>query len=810
MVQALGPGDPAEIAGYRVRARLGAGGMGVVYLCYTPGGQPVALKVIRQEFAQDAEFRRRFTREVQAARRVQGAYTVPVLDSQTAGPHPWLATAYTPGPALSTAVSTYGPLPPLTVLQLTAGVAEALQSVHAAGLIHRDLKPSNVLLAFDGPRVIDFGIARAMDATALTGTDERLGTPAYMAPEQVSGREATSALDVFALGLVTFFAATGKHAFGEGPSHALLYRIVAETPDLRDCPEQLRELTARCLAKEPAERPTPSQVIEVCREQAGEGRLERDSRGWLPFPVTAWNTAAMEPPDASGPAGPADPAAGPVPPSPRNPPGSQGSPAPRWPVAAPQPGGPERQVRRARQRVTWAVLAALVVGLSTFAALRLTQGGGTGDQGTSGASAGPLGDIVVGGKPVTGTERTGASAGPYQRTYSDGALYHPVTGHRSQSFGTSGLEAIYKEVLDGTDGRLHGTPGRVVTTVVPEAQKAAYRALNGRQGAAVAIEPSSGRILALVSTPSSDPSSFSGNTSSDAAAWRQATGSASQPLLNRALRATYPPGSTFKVVTAAAALEFGLYDTADGATNSPVPYLLPNTTTELKDETGASCRNASLRVALQRSCNTVFGKIGADLGTDTMLAEARKFGFGAEQRTPLLARTSVFPDTANTAQTVLSSIGAYDTAATPLQMAMVAAAVANDGLLMKPYLVDVVQSSDRHTLEQARPKALSRPLSERNAHILQSMMETVVTSGAGRDARIDGVTVGGKTGTAQYAVGNSEKPYAWFISYAKPGDGSSPVAVAVVVEDDAAHVDDVGGGAAAKVARLTMEAVLEQ
>lgn len=280
-------------------------------------------------------------------------------------------------------------------------------------------------------------------------------------------------------------------------------------------------------------------------------------------------------------------------------------------------------------------------------------------------------------------------------------------------------------------------------------------------------------------------------------------------MLNRALRETYPPGSTFKVVTAAAALENGLYPDANSPTKTPLPWIMPGTTTPLENEGNIPCKNATLRVALQYSCNTVFGKVGADLGNDKMLAEAEKFGFNSEQFTPVRANASVFSDDMNESQTALSSIGQFNTAATPLQMAMVASAVANDGTLMKPYMVDKLQTSSLDTIEQTDPEKLSQPLSSKNAQILQSMMETVVKDGTGKNAQIDGVTVGGKTGTAQHGVDNSEKPYAWFLSYAKLADGSSPVAVAVVVEDDSAVRDDIsGGGLAAPIAKSVMEAVI--
>ncbi|MCF2526134.1 serine/threonine protein kinase [Yinghuangia sp. KLBMP8922] len=278
--------DPRTVGGYVLRARLGAGGMGRVYLSTTPGGRPVALKVIRDEFAEDPEFRRRFRQEVDAAQRVHGAYTAPVLDADPEGPRPWLATTYVAGPSLNEAVHRHGALPADTVLVLTAGIAEALQSIHKAGVVHRDLKPSNVLLAADGPRVIDFGIARAAAATSLTGSNVVIGTPAYMAPEQALGRTAGPATDVFALGALAVYAATGTGPFGDGSDTSILYRVVHEEPDLAAVPEPLRQVIVQLLAKEPGERPDPEHVIELCRNASADSRLSI-AEGWLPDTLTA-------------------------------------------------------------------------------------------------------------------------------------------------------------------------------------------------------------------------------------------------------------------------------------------------------------------------------------------------------------------------------------------------------------------------------------------------------------------------------------------------------------------------------------------
>ncbi|MEV7689538.1 peptidoglycan D,D-transpeptidase FtsI family protein [Streptomyces bungoensis] len=438
----------------------------------------------------------------------------------------------------------------------------------------------------------------------------------------------------------------------------------------------------------------------------------------------------------------------------------------------------------------------------------------------------PRGDIVVDGDPITGSVVSKHGDFKYKRTYKDGPMWAPVTGYSSQAFGSNQLENIEDGILTGNDDRLFfrktldmitGKPqqgGNVVTTLNAAAQKAAYGGLarQGSKGAVVALEPSTGKILALASYPSYDPSSFSGYSDADAKAWNKLLkkNNPADPTQNRALRETYPPGSTFKVVTAAAALENGKYTSADEKTDSPLPWVMPGTRTELKNEGNIPCKNATMRTALQYSCNTVFGKIGADLGNDKMLAEAKKFGFDSEQFTPVRSNASVFSDGMNQSQTALSSIGQYNTAATPLQMAMVASAVANDGKLMKPYMVDSLQSSNLDPVAKTQPEEMSRPLSPQNAQILQDMMKTVVEKGTGTNARIAGVTVGGKTGTAQHGVANSANPYAWFISFAKLPDGSSPVAVAVVIEDEHANRGDIsGGGLAAPIAKDVMEAVIK-
>jgi serine/threonine protein kinase len=285
MMTELLPGDPAAAGPYRLSGRLGQGGMGVVYLARSPGGRAVAVKLIRPEYANDQEFRARFAREVEAARNVSGMFTALVVDADTQGPLPWLATVYIAGPSLADTVREQGPLPAGTVLQLAAGLAEGLNAIHAAGVVHRDLKPSNVLLAPDGPRVIDFGISKAREASLLTSTGQFVGTPGFNSPEQVDGSEVGPPSDIFSLGGVLTYAATGTGPFGEGPPMPMMYRVVNRDPDLARVPDVLRPLIERCLAKDPAARPTPAELLAELGALGAD--LGRDTPEWLPESVAS-------------------------------------------------------------------------------------------------------------------------------------------------------------------------------------------------------------------------------------------------------------------------------------------------------------------------------------------------------------------------------------------------------------------------------------------------------------------------------------------------------------------------------------------
>lgn len=432
--------------------------MGSVYLSRTRGNQPVALKVIRREYARDPEFRRRFEQEARAARQVRGYHVVPVLDHDTAGAVPWLATAYVPGLALDDVLALYGPLPQAAALQLTGCAAEALHAVHKAGVIHRDLKPSNVLIGSDGPWVIDFGIARAADATQLTRSGGFIGTPQYMSPEHANGLPLTPATDVFSLGLIAAVCATGRHPYGDAGAITVATQIAntaVRPPDLAGYPEPLRGLLERCLAADPQDRPSPSELAGLC--QALAGRDLRDFREWLPGPLAAdiagreraahsglaapttgtpYGGGTTRPPapaaagtgagagtgggsaatDSRGPGRP--PVAGAVPPHPQGPPG-----------AVTAPGPPGRRVSPLTVGAAAVAVAALV-----FAGWTYARDDTEGDAAKDGAATG-TGRPAASGTPQGGATAPAGGASPKAGTYKvvfqdqSFALRWPSTGY---------------------------------------------------------------------------------------------------------------------------------------------------------------------------------------------------------------------------------------------------------------------------------------------------------------------------------------------------------------------------------------------
>ena len=432
------------------------------------------------------------------------------------------------------------------------------------------------------------------------------------------------------------------------------------------------------------------------------------------------------------------------------------------------------------------------------------------------------GPILIGGTEIARSVRTEDQL-RYLRRYPAASLYAHATGYYSFVYGATGVERAEDPVLAGTDARLfvrrvgdlltgrQRQGGAVSLTLDPAAQRAARDGLGDRQGAVVAIEPSTGAILALWSGPTFDPNLLSSHDGRAIRDYQRGLEAAdSQPLLNRAISRTYPPGSTFKIVTAAAALSSGRY-TPDGTVPGPAALDLPLTTADLPNYDGQPCSPGSATTtlinALRRSCNTTFGAVGLELGAKALEEQARRFGFDTEVEIPVPVAASAFPEDADQPQTAQSAIGQFDVRATPLQMAMVAAGVANNGVVMTPYLVAQRQAPDLSLLDRTDPEVLSTAVEPQVAAQLRSMMVSVVEEGTGSNARIDGVTVAGKTGTAQQ--GGGRKPHAWFVSFAPAGPAEEArVAVAVVLEDGGGAAEVSGNALAAPIARSVMTAVL--
>ncbi len=427
------------------------------------------------------------------------------------------------------------------------------------------------------------------------------------------------------------------------------------------------------------------------------------------------------------------------------------------------------------------------------------------------------GPILVDRAPIASSVETNDSL-VYLRKYPAGPMFASATGFYSTVYGATGLEKAENGVLSGADARLfvdrmqqlfggrEVQGGAVTTTLDAAAQRAAWDGLQGKSGSVVAIEPSTGRILAQVQSPSFDPNLLSSHDSTEVNAYyRQLEDDEDKPLLNRPIAKTNPPGSTFKVVTAAAALESGRFE-ADSVLPGPETYRLPGSDVELPNWTGRECGpngEVTLAEALAISCNTAFAWLGNELGADALRDQAEKFGFEEAFETPLRTATSRFPEDPDEAQTAMSAIGQFDVRATTLQMAMVAAGIAHGGLTMRPGLVDQISAPDLTPLDDFEPRQFARAMSEENAAQLARMMVGVVNGGTGSNARIPGVQVGGKTGTAQ--TSKDRPSVAWFISFAP---ATNPrVAVAVAVED--AGVSEVSGNQlAAPIARAVMQAVL--
>lgn len=434
------------------------------------------------------------------------------------------------------------------------------------------------------------------------------------------------------------------------------------------------------------------------------------------------------------------------------------------------------------------------------------------------------GRITAGGKEILAQSREQDDPRfRFVREYTDGELYAHVTGFFSPE-SADAIESSENDLLDGSSPDLllrrsidlfTGEPTRganVDLTINPRAQKAAYDALrqSGKRGAVVALNPKTGAILAMVSLPTYDPAELSGTDKGKVfGRYDELDKRDDQPLLNRVIRQTYPPGSTFKVVTAAAFLEDDDSRGPQTTVNAPQRLPLPGTNISLPNYGGAACGagQVSLIFALEKSCNTPFGDIGMELGYDKMREQTEKFGMGQQIAIPMSVTQSDFGKEEDKAALAMASIGQRSNRMTPLQMAMIAAGIANDGTVMKPYLVNKVTDSKGDNIEEADPDELSEAVSPETAAKLREMMVSVVQNGTANRAQVPGVRVGGKTGTAETADG--KPPHAWFISFA-PADNPQ-IAMAVIVESGAANVgaEATGGGTAAPIAQQVMEAVLK-
>lgn len=432
------------------------------------------------------------------------------------------------------------------------------------------------------------------------------------------------------------------------------------------------------------------------------------------------------------------------------------------------------------------------------------------------------GSILVGGEEIA-SSRPIDDPYRYLRVYPQGSRYGHTTGYFSLVFGAGvGLEYAANDLLTGRSGQLFyrrlgdlltgqtPTGANLELTIDPRAQRAAERALGERRGAVVALDPSTGAILAMVSHPSFDPNALAGhNTERVNGAWERLNEDPGRPLVNRAIGGDlYPPGSTFKLVTAAAALESGQY-TPETEVPGPALLPLPGSEATLPNAGGGACDNGTVTLAraLQMSCNTAFGYLGEQLGGDALREQAAAFGFGSDMYIPMHVTPSTMPTDTNAAQDIQMAIGQYDVRSTPLQMAMVAAGIANGGEVMKPYLVATTRGADLEIIDETRPERLGTAMSTENAQALTEMMVGVVEDGTGRRAQIGGVATAGKTGTAEH--GEDEPPHAWFASFAPADDPQ--VAVAVIVEDGGIEGNEGGGGqVSAPIARDVMEAVISR
>ncbi|WP_303323380.1 peptidoglycan D,D-transpeptidase FtsI family protein [Actinomyces radicidentis] len=435
------------------------------------------------------------------------------------------------------------------------------------------------------------------------------------------------------------------------------------------------------------------------------------------------------------------------------------------------------------------------------------------------------GPILVGSTAIADSEKSN-DAYTYLRTYSNGPLYAPVTGYFSTVFASmTGLERASNSVLNGQDPSLFSSRlqalvtgssqegGGLQLTLDPDVQQAAYSALGDRKGAVVALDPATGKILALVTSPSYDPNEIASHDAATAqAAWDALTQDSAKPLVNRAIAGDlYPPGSTFKILTMAAAIRTGTA-TSDTQVSAPDTLTLPGTTHALSNYAGESCGNGTvtLRQAFEESCNTPFAQLAMDVGEDQLEQEASAWGFGADLSIPLTVTPSTFPANDSQAQTAMAGIGQASVRVTPMQMAMVAETVANGGTQMQPYLIDKVLDHDLSVVSTTTPTVARTPISSDVASELSSLMQDVVSNGTGTTAKVAGVQVAGKTGTAETGS-DTGGPVTWFVGFAGTDISKPSIALAVVLDGgDQTASTGTGGSEAGPIAASVIDAAVDQ
>ena len=825
------------LAGYRLEAQVGAGGMAVVFRARDERlGRLVALKILAPALAADGAFRRRFIAESRAAAAVDDPHIIPVYEAGEAGGVLFIAMRFVVGGDLRGVLEHEGVLAPGRTAAFISPVASALDAAHCAGLVHRDVKPANILVDARADRpshvyLSDFGVSKgAISSVSLTGAGHFVGTPDYSAPEQIQGLAVDGRADQYALACVAYQLLTGSTPFEREQGMAVLFaHLSAPPPSLSarrpDLPPAADQVLTRALSK------TPQNRYRSCRDFADALRealrlapyisLDSAPAAYHLRTEVAWQPQFPRP-DLAGtgkavvPAGPA--AAATIDSAPGGGPASAGQRA--W--SDPGSGGGvqsarpprHRSVGRPSTRTAWirghrplvialagAVLAATGVVSFVLASSLVHQPSSTIDQ--RGSIAYQRGSIVTS-DGVTIAESTPSNDSyKYQRKYPHGAEYAPVTGYDTLHSET-GIEYYENSVLKGSD---------VTLTINSKTQAAAYNALaaGGKPGAVVALNPKTGAILAMASYPSYNPALLAVHDGAQLIKNdNQLLADKTQPLLNRALQGTYPPGSTFKIVTSSALLTQSPSTTINTNFDSPTQLTLPQTTHVLTNDLGEPCGDgsgqASLITAFAQSCDTTFGKIGMDLGASALNAMAEKFGMNDPNLTvPLGVAPSNYVIPPSEALTAFSAIGQFSDTVTPLQEAMFAAAIANGGTLMKPYLVQQVTASDLSKVQTTPQSVLSQPVSPSVAHGVGQMMRAVVQDSDGTAFGFNaqnegGLVIAGKTGTAETGTvtGLDDAAFTAFAPYANPD-----IAVGVIIQGGG-----YGASAAAPIAVKVIQAYL--